>query len=204
MAARYDEEAIQKCFRLFLKFNGQRHEQIEQEMRKVYPGWRRSYLYTRGQGKHQKLGWIDKFGWEKSLALHIAQKPTAALNSAQQLVNEIEEVRKQLHVRIKTQGPNVEKELLQLHRDYSRLSIEALTKVEAARDTLSGFVSFWERLLDWLPDIDYRTAKGLVKFSKQILDKAEEEFGESEQMVESQMNGNTNSADAQALAGAQA
>jgi len=199
MAARYDEKAIDKCFRLYLKFNGQQHQRIEEEMRKVYPGWKRSYLYTRGQGKHQQLGWVDKFGWEKALALHLAQKPTAALNSAQQLVNEIEEVRKQLHVRIKSQGATVEKELLQLHRDYSRLSIEALTKVEAARDTLTGWVSFWERLLDWLPDIDIRTARGLVKFSNEILAKAEEEFGETEEMV----NGATNSADTEALAGAQ-
>jgi len=203
MAARYDEEAIQKCLRLYLKFNGQQHERIEQEMRKVYPGWRRSYLYTRGQGRNQKIGWVDKFGWEKALALHLAQKPTAALNSAQQLVNEIEGVRTQLYQRIKAQGSNVEKELLQLHRDYSRLSIEALTKVEAARDTLSGWVSFWERLLDWMPDIDFRAAKALVKFNKEILAKAEEEFGESEQMVESQMNGNKDSADTEALAGAQ-
>jgi len=200
MAARYDEEAIQKCLRLYLKFNGGQHERIEQEMRKVYPGWRRAYLYTRGQGRHQKLGWIDLYGWEKALVLHLAEKPTATLNSAQQLVNEIEEIRKLLHTRIKTQGANVEKELLQLHRDYSRLSIEALTKVEAARDTLGAWVMFWEKLLDWLPDIDMRAARHLVKFNEAIIARAEEEFGESENLMESLMNGSKTSA-AEALAG---
>jgi len=203
MAARYDEEAIQKCFRLYLKFNGQQHERIEQEMRRVYPGWQRSYLYTRGQGKNQKLGWVDKYGWEKALAYHLAQRPTAALNSAQQLVSEIEEIRKLLHERIKPQGANVEKELLQLHRDYSRLSIEALTKVEAARDTLAAWVVFWEKLLDWMPDIDFKTARALAKHSEAIIAKAEEEFGESESMVENLMNGSKTSA-TEALAGAQA
>lgn len=203
MAARYDDEAIQKCLRLYLKFNGQQHDRIEQEMRKVYPGWQRNYLYTRGQGSNQKIGWIDKFGWEKALALHLAQKPTAALNSAQQLVTEIEQVRKQLYERIRAQGPNADKELLQFHRDYSRLSIEALTKVAEAKDTLGAFVVFWEKLLDWMPDIDFKTAKGLIRFSPEILAKAEAEFGETEEMLESVMNGNKTSA-AESLPGAQA
>lgn len=203
MAARYDAEAIEKCFRLYLKFNGQQHQRIEQEMRKVYPGWKRDYLYTRGQGKHQKLGWVDKYGWEKALALHLAQKPTAVLNSAQRLVNEVEEIRQQLHERIKVQGANVEKELLQLHRDYSRLSIETLMKVEAARDTLGAWVVFWEKLLDWLPDIDMKAARYLVKLNEAIIARAEEEFGESENMVENLMNGSQNSA-TQTLPGTQA
>lgn len=194
MAARYDEQAIDKCLRLYLKYNGQQHDRIEQEMRKVYPGWKRSYLYTRGQGANQKLGWVDKFGWERALELHLAQKPTATLNNAEKLVREIETVRGYLAVEIKAHGGKVDKERLQLHRDYCSLSIAALTKVEAARDTLGSFVSFWERLLDWMPDIDMKAARLLVKHSPSIIAKAEEEFGESEQMVESLMNGGKNSA----------
>lgn len=185
---------------LYLKYNGGQHERIEQEMRKVYPGWQRAYLYTRGQGANQKLGWIDKYNWEKGLAQHLAQKPTAVLNSAQQLVAEIEEIRKLLYERIKAQGANADKELIQAHRDYSRLSIEALTKVEAARDTLGAWVVFWEKLLDWMPDIDFKTAKALSKLSEQIIAKAEAEFAESESMVETLMNGSKTSA-TDALAG---
>ena len=204
MAARYDEQAIQTCLRLYLKYNGEQHQRIEQEMRKAgYAGWQRSYLYTRGVGKNQKEGWIEKYHFEKALEIHLAQKPTAVLNSAQQLVNEIETIRKKLAVRIDSQGTNVDKELLQFHRDYSRLSIESLTKVEAARDTLGAWVVFWEKLLAWLPDIDIKAARHLVKLSDQIIAKAEEEFGESENMVESLMNGSTTEA-TDALTGTQA
>jgi hypothetical protein len=203
MAARYDEEAVQKCFRLYLKYNGGQHERIEQEMRKVYPGWKRNYLYTRGKGANLRLGWIEKYSWEKGLAQHLAQKPTAVLNSAQQLVAEIEEIRKLLFERIKSQGANADKELIQAHRDYSRLSIEALTKVEAARDTLGAFVVFWEKLLDWMPDIDFKAARLLAKLSELIIAKAETEFGESESMVENLMNGSQTST-TEALPGAQA
>ena len=200
---RYDEAAVERCQRLYLKYNGQQFERIEQEMRKFYPSWNKSYLHNRGRGKNAKEGWIAKFNWEKALAIHLAQRPTATLNSAEQLVREIDEVRGFLHVEIKAQGGKVDKERLQLHRDYCNLSISALTKVEAARDTLGAFVAFWEKLLDWMPGIDMKAARALVKHSEAIITKAEEEFGESESMLESLMNGNKNSA-AETIAGPQA
>jgi hypothetical protein len=164
-------------------------------MRKAgYANWQRQYLYTSGQGQHEKIGWIEKYGWDKALAIHLAQKPTAALNSAQQLVTEIDTIRTQLYQRINAQGANVEKELLQLHRDYCKLAIEALTKVAEAKDTLGAWVNFWERLLGWMPDIDIAAARLLVKHSAEIISRAEEEFGETEETAESLMNGDKNSA----------
>src|SRR5436190_18809965 len=210
MAPRYDEQAIEKCFRLYLRFNGQQHQRIEQEMRKVYPGWQRSYLYTRGTGKNLKIGWIEKFGWEKALELHLVSKPTASLNNAQKLVREVEEVREKLFTKIKTEGAaQVGKDVLYLHRDYSKLSIEALTKVEAARDTLGGFVSFYERFIDWLTDIDQKLATGILKIEDLIIDRAEQEFGETEETLKWQREVDTrtdaaNSANAAAEPGAQA
>ena len=79
-----------------------------------------------------------------------------------------------------------------------------MVRGEAARDTLGAWVMFWEKLLDWLPDIDFKTAKLLVKFSAEIIARAEKEFGESENMVESFMNGNNKNSDPEALAGTQA
>ncbi len=192
MGAHYSAEAIDQCLRLYLKFNGQQHARIEREMRKVWPGWSKANLYTRGKaaserdwrGKKKgtlKIGWIEKYGWEKALQLHLAQKPTAALNNAQKLVREVEEVRDKLFIKIKAEGvTQVGKEVLYLHRDYSKLSIEALTKVEAARDTLGGFVSFYERFVDWMTDIDPRIARSLLDKEDLIVDRAEKEFGETE------------------------
>lgn len=191
----YGPEAIEKCLTLYLRFNGQQHERIEQEMRKAgYANWQRQYLYTRGHGQHEKIGWIEKYGWEKALELHLAQKPTAALNSAQQLVIETDTIRKMLYDRVRAQGAAFDKETLQFHRDYSRLAIEALTKIAEAKDTLGAWVNFWERLLGWMPDIDLPAAKLLVKHSAAIIEKAEEEFGETEDIAESLMNGDKNSA----------
>lgn len=187
----YGPDAIDFALRLYLKYNGQQHDRIESEMRRAgWSGWSRKNLYTRGKGKQQRLGWIEKFGWERALQLHLAEKPTATLNDAEQLVREVKEIRQQLFRIIKAQGANVDKEKLQLHRDYSNLSISALTKVEAARDTLGGWVHFWERLVDWAVDVDAKFAKVLIKYADAIIERAEKEFGETEEMSQ-QFEGQT-------------
>lgn len=204
----YQTEAIEQCRRLYLKHGGQQHSRIEQEMRKVWIGWRKENLYNRGKGENARLGWIEKYGFERSLEIHLAQKPTAALNTAQKLVSEIEEIRIKLDREVKTKGITaVDIKLLYLHRDYSKLSIEALTKVEAARDTLGGFVSFWERFIDWMTDIDAKTARALLKNEDLIIDRAEKEFEETADMVyraeaNDLKDANTDSSDAAAEPGA--
>lgn len=190
----YPPEAIEQCQRLFIRFNGKRYDLIEKEMRKTWPGWSKKNLEDRGD----RMGWVEKYGFKKALAISITQRPTAALNSAQQLVIEVETVRAQLFSLINAQGANVDKEKLQLHRDYCKLHIEALTRVEAAKDTLGGFVNNWERLVDWAVDIDPKLARMLIKYSDPILARAEGELGET-----ADMNGNANSAGAATNAGAE-
>lgn len=178
MPRSYPDEAIQHCLRLYLKYNGQQHDRIEADMRKLYPGWSKQNLYSRGKGKNEKLGWIDKFNWEGALKIHLAKTPLSALTAAEELVREVEEVRKALFARVKTSGAAPDKDLIYQHRDYCKLAIEAITKVEANRDTLGGFATFWERLMDWLPGIDEKAARALLKNSDAILERAAAEYGE--------------------------
>ena len=81
MPASYNEEAVEHCFRLYLRFNGQQHDRIEQEMRRAgWESWTKQNLYSRGD----KVGWIDKFGWKKALEQKIeSASKTAALTSAE-------------------------------------------------------------------------------------------------------------------------
>jgi hypothetical protein len=183
--APYPPEAIEFCERLFLKYGGRHYERIEQEMHRAgWAGFHRNLINgKRRTGKADTLGWKELYSWEKKLAIHLANKPTASLNNAQQLVQEVETVRKQLYSKVTAQGANVDKETLQLHRDYCGLSISALTKVEAAKDTLGAWVIFLEKLLDWAPDIDIKLAKLLARFAPAIIARAEEEFGETQEML---------------------
>jgi len=184
MAAQYPLDAIRQCLRFYLDHNGQQHDLIEKKMQKAgWSGWKKQNLYDRGKGKQTRLGWISKYGFEKALRIHLAQLPTPALNDAQKLVQEVGVVRELLYSEIQaTAVSKVEKERLQLHRDYCNLTISALTKVEAAKDTLGAWVHFWERLLDWSVDIDIKLARTLKKHSQALIDRAEEEFGESEEI----------------------
>ena len=185
----YSAEAIEDAYRLFLRFNGDPRQwhRIDAEMaKKGYVGFKaRNCLPDRSAPgkKNYREGWITKFGWEKGLAIHLATKPTATLNSAQRLARQIEEVCERLFKNFEVKGSETDEKSLQLLRDYFKLRIEALTKVAEARDTLGGFVSFWERFIDWITDIEPKTARALLNVEDLILERAEKEFGETQEMV---------------------
>lgn len=195
MPAHYGPDAIDYCLRLYLKYNGQQHKKIEQEMRKAgWEGWSATNLHNKGRGKKLRLGWIEKYRWDHALEVHLAQKvtATATLNNAEKLVREVENIRELLYKEIYAHGAVVERERLQLHRDYCNLSIAALTKVESARDTLGAWVNFWERLQEWAVDIDAKFGRYLIKHSDAVIARAEAEFGEENA---DRMNGSANSED---------
>lgn len=211
MGQHYDSDAIELCKRLYLKFSGQQHDRIEKEMQRAgYTGWRKENLYNRGksEGSGFREGWIDKYGFKAALKIYLAQKPTAALNNAQKLVREIEWIRGQLDSEIRTKGvTGVDIKLVYLHRDYCKLCIDALTRVEAARDTLGGFVSFYERFIDWMTDIDGKLARQLLKVEDLVIARAEKEFDETEETLEyvrtaDLQDGDTNPGNAAAESGA--
>jgi hypothetical protein len=180
MPRSYPDEAIQDCQRLYLKFNGQQHDRIEAEMRKTWPGWSKQNLYTRGKGPNQKIGWIDKYGWEKALSLHLATRVEATLTEAQQIFNEISAIRKKIFEEIKAKGARADKDLVYQHRAYTKLSIDALSKVGGGDHTLDSFVAMWEMLMEWLPDISPSALAELLKADTQILEKAAVEYGDKE------------------------
>jgi hypothetical protein len=183
----YSAEAIEDAYQLFLRFNGDSRQwhRIDAEMaKKGYVGFKaRNCFPDRGKGTKRREGWITKFGWEKGLAIHLASKPTATLNTAQKVARRIEEVNDRLYEQFSVKGAALDEKQLQLLRDFFKLQMEALTKVHEARDTLGGFVSFWERFIDWITDIDSKTARALLGFEDLIRERAEKEFGETESMI---------------------
>jgi hypothetical protein len=187
VARKYSRQAIDDCWELFKKYNGGHFDLIETEMRaKGWVKWSRQNLISRGKDEQRKEGWPELYNWEEALRMHIASQPMAALNSAQVLVLEIDEVRKALMASLRTtpnakQGGKAYSDLIYQHRDYCKLSIEALQKVEAARDTLGGFVSFWERLLEMLSRLGAEKAeRELLKVSEQVIEEAAKIFGEEQ------------------------
>jgi hypothetical protein len=175
MSSQYGPEAVEYCFRLYLKYCGRQHHHIEAEMRKLWPKWSISNLHSSGDGRSE--GWINKYKWKEALKLRLEQRPQTALNSAQKVVNEIDSIRTSLYAQITSQGAGAGKDTVQQHLKYCDLSIDALKRLEAARGTLSDFADFWESLMDWAPEIDEKAALALFKISDQILNRAAAKYG---------------------------
>lgn len=173
MPRAYSAEAIEDCFQLYLRHNGQHHDLIEREMQRRWPRWSKQNLYTRGE----KIGWVERYGWEKALERKFqAAAAEKATTSAEGLFLEIEKRRKQLDAKLDAEGCE-NRDLVYQHQKYCELSISALARLEAARDNLAGFVTFWERLMVWLPEISAEATRALLEVDERILAKASAEYG---------------------------
>lgn len=180
MGARYSSEAVQRCLELYLQFNGGQHERIQTEMRKEWPGWSLKNLHNRGKGKNLRQGWIELYGFDRALTIKIATSGEGAATSAELLFLEIELVRRRLAKEMAAKGAQAEKDLVYQHRDYCKLSIDALARLEAARDNLAGFAKLWEQLLIWLPSISEKAHRELLKVSETIIERARLEYAASD------------------------
>lgn len=178
MAKRYDQEAIELARKLYCKYGGRNHEAIEAEMQKVYPGWGKANLHSRGKGDNERLGWIEKYGFDNSLKLHL-QKLTESVNDDEQdLYLGIKAVRKRLQSAVAS-GEATRDELYQ-YRDFSKLEIEARKNLDLSRDNLETFVAGYEKLLTWSADIDKELAKLLVKHGPRFAELAEAHYGKTQ------------------------
>jgi hypothetical protein len=179
MPKKYDQEAIEKARGLYCKYGGQNYDAIEREMRKQYPGWRKTNLmYRKERDGREKLGWVEEYGFEKSLKLHM-QKLTEAVNDDEQdLYLGIKAVRKELQVKV--QAGQATKDELYQYRDFCKLEIEARKNLDLSRDNLETFVAGYEKLLIWLGDLDPAAAKALVKHGDKLAEMAQVHYGTTE------------------------
>ena len=173
MPKTYGPEVVSHCFDLYIRFNGQNHDRIQNLMRKKWPSWSKQNLYSRAG----KVGWIEEYGWERSLKERLAQAGERVATAEQSLFIEIEQIRKKLHERIHS-GAQVDRDLVYQHLAYCRLSVSALAKLKGAGLTFDSFVAFWEALLDWLPDISDGAARALLEAADEVLEKARSTYGE--------------------------
>ncbi len=172
----YNEEAVETAFKLYLRFNGASHDLIEAGMRKAGYGWSRQNLYTRGKGANLKVGWIERFGWDKALKLKVATSGRAAQTSAEKLFLEIEQTRERLRAQLDAQG-GTDRDMVYQHRDYCKLSIDALAKLEAARDSFDSFVAMYERLFEWMSEINPKGVHELASCTEAVTERARAHYG---------------------------
>ena len=171
-------ECINDAFELYLKYNGERFDLIEKEMRER--GWRsfdKQCLFNRGKDEHFREGWIEKYGWHKALELYLATKSKTFLTSGEKLLNEVETIREKLFERLQTHGVE-NRDLVWQHDKYAQRSAEILEQIEKLRNPLRDFAEFWKFLVTSSIAISPVLARELVNAEEAIIKRAKEEFSQ--------------------------
>lgn len=144
-------------------------------MQREYEGWSRQILFTRGVGENYRVGWVDKYGWEKALEIHVGNKERSILTSGERLLSEVETVREAIFDRLKTHGV-ANRDLVYQHEKYSTRSAELLREIETARATGVDFAHFWRFLLQAALIVSPQLARELVAAEDAIMKRAKDEF----------------------------
>jgi hypothetical protein len=154
MPMQYPQEAIDLCGKLYCKYGGMNHDRIEREMRKQYPGWRKKNLYDSGSGKQALLGWINREGFDNLLKIHV-QKLTESVNDDEQ----------DLYIGIRTVRKAMQSKVV---------------GKSASKDDLETFVAGYEKMINWLTDIDPVATKLLIKHGEKLSEMAQAHYGKAE------------------------
>jgi hypothetical protein len=180
MPTQYPQEAVDLCRKIYCKYGGNNADAIEREMRKVYPGWRRNNLNDRGKGKEARLGWVTKYGFEKSLEIYNRRLTEAVNDDEQDLYIGIQTVRKTLQEKV--HAKTATKDEFYQYRDFCKLEIEARKNLDLSRDNFDTFVAGWEKILGWLGELDPKAVKMLVKHGEKLTELAQAHYGKSEEI----------------------
>jgi len=184
-STRTNPETIKDAFALYLKYNGERFDLIEEEMHRLgWEGFRKQILFNRGKGENYRDGWIDRFGWKNALKVHLAQAATIAATSAESLLAENEAIRKAAYMEIQEQGVRANKDLVYQHNLYTQNCIKILDKLAEARDNYANFTFFLNHLLRAATHISPALAKELCDAEEPLIEWAEKEFVTEEEKPE--------------------
>ncbi|QQS33506.1 MAG: hypothetical protein IPM50_02675 [Acidobacteriota bacterium] len=191
MPKKYSSEAHEYCRELYLKYGGGSHQLIERDMRKAgWAGWRRENLYDKGYGEHERLGWITRFGYERSLKIHTEQLVEKVLDDVQDLYVGIKNVRKSLQEKVDA-GTAGKDEIYQ-YRDFCKLEIEARKNLNLTEDNFETFVAGFEKLCGWLGEIDAKAAERLIANGEQLTQMAAAHYGKQPDEIDSRAGNGAN------------
>lgn len=171
-------DEISDAFDLYLQFNGERFDLLEQEMRrKGWDAFKKQLLFDKGIGVNYRMGWISKYGWGNALKLKVATAGVVAATSAESLLFEVETLRKKIFIELETRGVGpTAKDLIYQHDKYVNRSIEILAQLEKARDNYANFIFFLQHLLKASTKISPALAAEICQAEDALIEWAEKEF----------------------------
>lgn len=174
MPKKTSPECIADAFRLYLKFNGERFDLIEKEMREL--GWVNfSRQRIRKRVANEYIGWEIDFGWKSALEQYLSAKGKDFLSTAEKVYHEVETIRKKLFDQIQSSGVN-NRDLIYQHDKYSQRSAELLEQIEKAKRDNLNFPEFLNFLISISLSISPALARELVNNEDAIIRRAKDEF----------------------------
>jgi len=166
MPLKYQQDCVDECKVFYLRYNGQHHEKIADEMNRRWAGFNVGRI----------AAWAKKYQWDLLLTKKLeAELERSGWTQAQKLYRDIEHSREMLKNRVEAHGAT-DDDALKLYRDFCSLSINALARLEAERGGLEVFISVWEWLAKTVPDISPKAARELVAISPEIYQRAQSFF----------------------------
>lgn len=179
MAIQYEQEAVEFCRNLYCKYGGKDHAAVEREMRERFPKWRQQNLRDR-QGKDARLGWINRYNFEKSLEEYLKTQVVSVTDDVQKRYLGIKGVCDRLQSKV--EGGEATRDEIYSYRDFCKLEMEYRLKLDLQKDSYESFAAGLEKLLAWLPEIDKQCAASFLSGDtvEQILARARTEYGKQE------------------------
>lgn len=180
-ATRYNQDAIDLARSLYCKYGGKNLDAVQREMRKAgYPKWTKQTLFDKGREEtpNYRMGWITKYGFDRSLELYNEKLVEQVNDDEQDLYIGIKKVRKELQKKVVSGEAN--KDELYQYRDFCKLEIDARRNLDLSRDNLETFAASYEKILTWSADIDKKLAALLVKHNERFIELAQGHYGQTE------------------------
>lgn len=176
MPKRIAPECIEDAFELYLKYNGERFDLIEREMRlKGWTTFDKQCLFNRGVGENFREGWIDRYGWRRALETYLNAKSKSLLTSGEKLLAEVETIREKIYERLQSRGVD-NRDLVWQHDKYSQRSAEILEQLEKQKDVSRDFAQFLSLLITIALKISPNLARELCNSEDAIIKHAKDEF----------------------------
>ncbi len=178
MPKRIAPECVADAFELYLKYNGERFDLIEKEMRlRGWTGFDQQCLRNRGIGENFREGWTDRYGWKRALESYLAAKSKSYLTSGEKLLAEVEAIRERIFDRLNTHGVD-NRDLVWQHDKYSKRSAEILEQLANAKDDSRDFARFLSLLMRIALKVSPNLARELCNAEDAIIKHAKDEFGQ--------------------------
>lgn len=172
----YNEEAVALCRKFYCEFGGN-VTRIEKAMRNAgYANWQKQLLYDKGkEGKDARLGWITKFGFEKSAQLHLQTQIASVESDDERRYKAVV----QLADKYQEQALQGDEKAVDRFLKLTQMQIELRNKLDLSSSNLETFVEAWEMITAWAKEIDTELAKLFYKRKDAFIERAAAHYGES-------------------------